>query len=117
MLPCQGDGSDARDAVSCRPILSCTGQTMPHEISARTASRIISEAFAPLHCVAEPFDYDKFVRFRVFDTNDESLLRMEKLTATDYGSVSSLESIIDHARSNLTRRGFELSSWQMPAVA
>jgi len=88
---------------------------MRNEISAKAAALVISQAFAPLRCGAEEFDYHRFVRFRVFDTHDESLLHMEKLTAMDFGSFRSLEFIIGHARSNLARRGFELSPWQMPS--
>ena len=87
---------------------------MDTEISAEAAAQIISNAFAPLHCGAEEFDFHRFVRFRVFDKNDEGLLRMEKLTSMDYGTPKSLKFIIDHARANLTRRGYALDPWEMP---
>ena len=90
---------------------------MSDEISAETAAQILSQAFVPLRCGAEAFDYDHCVRFRVFDANDEPLLRMEKLIRTDFGSVVALGSIISHARSNLADRGFALAPWQMPAAA
>ena len=87
---------------------------MDTEISAEAAAKIISNAFAPLHCGAEDFDFSRFVRFRVFDENDEPLLRMEKLTGMDYGTPKSLKFIIDHARSNLAKRGYALEPWEMP---
>lgn len=89
---------------------------MSVEISSETAVEILSQAFAPLRCVAEAFDYNHFVRFRVFGANDEALLRMPKLTGTSFGSVTGLAATIDAARSNLTNRGFALAPWQMPAV-
>jgi len=89
---------------------------MDTEISAVTAADIISNAFSPLHCGADEFDYNRFVRFRVFDKNDEPLLRMEKLTGMDYGTPKSLQLIIDRARSNLTKRGYALDPWEMPSV-
>jgi len=88
---------------------------MQTEISAKAAAEIISHAFAPLHCGAEDFDYQRFVRFRVFDKNDEPLLRMEKLTSMDYGTSKSLKIIIDHVRSDLVRRGYALDPWEMPS--
>lgn len=87
---------------------------MTLDISAATAVQVLLQAFAPLRCAAETFDYDRFVRFRVFDANDEPLLRMDKLTPTDYGSGRSLETIINHARSRLVHRGLALAPWQMP---
>lgn len=89
---------------------------MDTEISSKQAAQIISTAFAPLRCGAEAFDYDMFVRFRVFDKNDDPLLRMEKLTAMDYGTRKHLQLIIDHARSSLVERGFQLRHWVMPSV-
>ena len=86
---------------------------METEISDERAAAILAEAFLPLHCGAEAYDYH-FVRFRAFDDSDEGLLRMEKLTPAQYGSHQVLGSIIEHARSNLIRRGYALDPWQMP---
>ena len=88
---------------------------MQTEISDEAAVTILSEAFLPLHCGAETFDY-RFVRFRVFDENDDGLIRMEKLTPTQYGSPQALQSIIEHARSKLSHRGYTLHPWQMPDI-
>ena len=87
---------------------------MSTEISAEEAVDIIAKAFSPLHCGAETFDY-RYVRFRIFDANDEGILRMERLTPDDYGFPQSLQSIIEHARSNLTRMGHSLNAWHMPS--
>lgn len=85
---------------------------MQTEIPIDEATNILSNAFHPLHCGAENFDFD-YLRFRVFDTNDEAVLRMAKLTADDYGSPKALQNIIEHARANLQRRGFALDPWKM----
>jgi len=90
---------------------------MSDHISAGTAAQILSQAFAPLRCGADAFDYDHCVRFRVFGANDQPLLSMEKLVRSDFGSVLALGAIIDRARSKLVDRGFALAPWQMPAAA
>lgn len=78
------------------------------------AAEVIGSAFSPLRCVAEPYDYNSKVRFRVFDDNDNSLLRMETLTRSQVADSRRLESIIAHARGNLTNRGYELAPWIFP---
>ena len=87
---------------------------MSTEISVEDAVDIISNAFSPLHCGAEMFDY-RYIRFRIFDANDEGILRMERVTPDDYGFPKSLQSIIEHARSNLIRLGHSLNGWHMPS--
>ena len=87
------------------------------EISAEAAVHILSQAFAPLRCAAEAFDFDHCVRFRVLGADDQLLLRMEKLVRTDFGSAVALAAIINQARSRLAERGFALEPWQMPGSA
>jgi len=86
-------------------------------ISPEETARIISAAFSPLRCAAEPADYRNIVRFGVFDEKHEPLLRMDKVTSTGFGSASGLRSTIEAARSNLTRRGIKLDPWTMPPVS
>ena len=89
---------------------------MRTEISQYTAVSILSSAFRPLRCAAESVDYAEFVRFRIFDENDEPILRMEKLTAAQYGNRTALKQIIEHARESLKKKEVVLDPWQMPDV-
>jgi hypothetical protein len=86
-------------------------------IPPEAAARAIAAAFPPLRCVADVWDYNQFVLFRVFDEKDEPLLRMDKITATGYGSASGLRSIIETARANLSRRGVKVEPWEMPRLS
>lgn len=86
---------------------------MDIEISAESAVEIISRSFAPLRCRAEAFDYKKFVRFRVFDINDNPIFRAQKLTPMDYKTTQSLQTTIEDIRSALIEKGYKLDPWEM----
>lgn len=87
---------------------------MNESIEIEKAVEIIISAFAPLHCVAEPWDYGYRIRFRVFD-KDEPLLTVKEILEPQFSDRSRLSFIISEARSNLTNRGFNLSPWQFPS--
>jgi len=86
-------------------------------LTVEQAAEILGAAFAPLRCVAEPWDYRSKVRFRVFDAGDQPLLRQEDLTRSQVADPRRLESAIAHARSNLAHRGYELAPWVFPAIS
>lgn len=87
---------------------------MENELTIEQAAAVIGDAFAPLRCVAEPWDYNSKVRFRVFD-GDEPLLRQEDLTRTMVANPRRLEGAILHAREILMSRGYELAPWSFPS--
>lgn len=86
---------------------------MSNDSSAKDAVRIIEYAFAPLRCVAEPWDYNYRIRFRVFDTNDEPMLRMDDVLLSTFQDAKSLESLLNQVRGRLTRSGIELAPWSL----
>lgn len=87
---------------------------MSESIEIENAVKVIASAFAPLRCVAEPWDYGYRIRFRVFD-KDEPLLTVEEILEPQFSDLSRLSFIINEARSNLTNRGFNLTAWQLPS--
>jgi len=87
---------------------------LSESIEIEKAVKIIVSAFAPLRCVAEPWDYGYRIRFRVFD-KDEPLLTVEEILEPQFSDHSRLGFIISEARSNLTNRGFNLTAWQFPS--
>ena len=89
---------------------------MSESIKIEIAVEIIATAFAPLRCIAEAWDYDYRIRFRVFDKN-EPLLNVDEVLKPQFSDPHRLSFIIDEARSNLTNRGFNLTAWQFPANA
>jgi hypothetical protein len=88
---------------------------MNHELTIERASSIFASAFAPLRCVAEPWDYDNRFRFRVFD-GDEPLLSADDMLTQQVTNSRRLEAAIAHARSSLEERGYVLEPWSFPSV-
>ena len=88
-------------------------QSMTIEMTVQQACSIISSAFSPLRCVAEPWDYEYRVRFRVFD-GAEPLLVTPELLKPQVTDARRLESIINQARSRLAERGYTLDPWAYP---
>ena len=66
-------------------------------------------AFPPLRCTAEIRDDEKKLRFRVFDSNDKGVIRMENLVLDDVRDEIQLEQILQQVRFRLEAKGFELS--------
>lgn len=86
---------------------------MVEYLSPKDAARIIASAFAPLRCVAEPWDYDHRVRFRVFDAQDQPLLTVEDLVKSQFANQAKLREAIVAARENLAQRGVKLDEWTL----
>jgi hypothetical protein len=72
----------------------------------------LETGFLPERCVAELFDYNNVVRFRVFGAKDE-ILHSGKIARPAYNSTENLRGCIEDARSEIERKGFELAPWQM----
>lgn len=86
---------------------------MSNDLSAQEAASIIESAFAPLRCVAEPWDHNYRIRFRVFDGNDEPMLRMDEVLRPTFQRVKSLESLLNQVRGRVARKGIELAPWSL----
>lgn len=86
---------------------------MKTKISTEEALDIIRSAFAPLRCIAEDVDYHYF-RFRVFNEEDDGILKAPKLSAGDIGTREALERVILQGRSNIEGQGIILEPWEMP---
>ncbi|WP_157731454.1 hypothetical protein [Azotobacter chroococcum] len=87
---------------------------MSRNFTAESAAQIITLAFTPLRCVAEPWDYGHRVRFRIFDGSDKPVLTIDELVKHQFADAMSLESAINAARSILRERGFSLAPWVFP---
>lgn len=87
---------------------------MPDEISLARAIEILEAAFAPFRCVAEAWDYDKKVRFRVFDAADEPLLTFPSIVWRSVSNLDRLSTLISEARRRLESKGMALDTWSMP---
>ena len=90
---------------------------MTHMIPEEAVARgliVLRSAFEPLRCVAELHDYDNEARFRIFDTADRALLKMEKIKPFAIADRRLLAEIIEAARTRLESDGIVLKAWKMP---
>ena len=69
----------------------------------------IQAAFAPLRCVAEVYDYQTKLRFKVFDPNDNGVLERTGIALRDLRDRSGLHHLIQDARAWVQDKGFILS--------
>ncbi|KAF1719822.1 hypothetical protein [Pseudoxanthomonas wuyuanensis] len=88
---------------------------MPKDLSAQEAAGIIESAFVPLRCVAEPWDNDYRIRFRIFDSNDKPMLRMDAVLRPTFQDAKSLEFLLNQVRGRVARKGIELAPWSLPS--
>lgn len=65
----------------------------------------VESAFFPYRCVAEIWDYDKQLRFRVFSSEETPLVTMKELVLSSVREPSALESILASVRSRIEDRG------------
>lgn len=68
----------------------------------------VEKAFRPLRCVAEIWDYDQKLRFRVFDDRDQGIVRVPSLVLRELRSKSNLRSVLSSARAVVEEKGFHL---------
>ena len=73
--------------------------------------RAVEAAFRPLRCVAEVWDYNQKLRFRVFDSSDRGVLKMPSLVLRELRDKSNLRSVLSAARSTVEEKGFRLEPW------
>ncbi len=74
---------------------------------------IVENAFRPLRCVAEIWDYDQKLRFRVFGANQESVVTCENLVLRTLHDDNTLSSIVGMARRVVEEKGFTLTPWAL----
>jgi hypothetical protein len=75
---------------------------------------IVEQAFRPLRCVAEIWDYEQKLRFRVFDNNDVGVLRMESAVLRDLRDEQNLRNVLSAAHETVEEKGFRLDPWTLP---
>jgi hypothetical protein len=74
----------------------------------------IRNAFCPLTCTVELYDYQGLVRLRVFDHENRIILFLLTLSMRDIVNPSILRSELNQARARVERKGFRLRSWTAP---
>gem|GEM_PF-2040712 len=74
---------------------------------------IVETAFKPLRCVAEVWDYDQKLRFRVFDEKDRGIVRLPSLVLRNLRDESQLRDVLSVVRERVQERGFHLDRWEL----
>lgn len=63
----------------------------------------VENAFLPHRCVAEIFDYNQKLRFKIFGKNDESLVEMPLIVLRKMRDPQILEQLLTEARSRIAK--------------
>lgn len=69
----------------------------------------IENAFGPLRCVAEIWDYGHQIRFKVFDAKGNEILEMPELTLRNVRDEAQLRTVLSVARDRVENKGFVLN--------
>lgn len=81
---------------------------MRKELSNDEILGAVESAFRPLRCVAEVWDYEQKLRFKVFDQNDRGVVEVLGLVLHDVRDKSNLKSVLAQARAEVEEKGFHL---------
>ena len=74
---------------------------------------IVEAAFKPLRCVAEVWDYDYRLRFKVFDEKDRGVVEMPDLILRNLRDESQLRDVLTIVRELVREKGFHLDPWAL----
>lgn len=75
--------------------------------------RALENAFRPLECVVELFDYRKRLRFRVFSPEDKPLLTVREYLMRRAVDAGSLSTIVRECRRRVEAKGYKLNPWNV----
>ena len=74
----------------------------------------IRDAFDPLSCSIEVYDYQKQLRFQVFGPDQKRVLSILSISMRDIVDPSILRAELQLARALLKGKGFRLKPWTVP---
>lgn len=83
-------------------------------LSLEEARRIVEQAFLPHTCATQADREDASFSFRVFDDSEVELLSQAHVARTQYADAARLAGLIELARLELSKDGYELTPWSMP---
>ena len=95
----------------------CAGEGMMiWVLNIDVAIAAIRNAFNPLTCTVELYDYQKVIRLRVFGPDNTAVLSIPSLSVRDVVDPSILRAELQQARALVETKGFRLSkSWTLPS--
>ena len=87
---------------------------MHSALSLEEARNIVEQAFLPHSCTTQTISEDASFSFRVFDDSDVELLSHTHVARSQYADAARLAGLIELARLELSKDGYELTPWSMP---
>lgn len=87
---------------------------MNSAINLDEALRIVEQAFLPHTCKTREDRDDASFSFRVFDDSEVELLSQAHVARSQYSDATRLAGLIELARLELSKDGYELVPWSMP---
>jgi hypothetical protein len=74
---------------------------------------IVEVAFRPLRCVAEVWDYDYRLRFRVFDEKGQGVVEVPDLVLRNLRDDTQLRDVPADVRERVIEKGHRLDAWEL----
>lgn len=70
----------------------------------------VEGSFKPFRCVAEIWDYDSKLKFKVFSKQDQGIIEMQNIVLSGIRQESSLNNILSQVRLRIQDKGYTLDS-------
>jgi hypothetical protein len=77
-------------------------------------TNITQEAFSPLNCVAEIWDYDTKLRFKVFNDEGECVVELSQAILSTMRNKSNLQMLLSEFRAKVIKKSYTLNNWVFP---
>jgi len=87
-----------------------------HLLNIDAAIGVIKDAFSPLACVVEVYDYQSKIRIRVFGADNRPILSVLSISMSDVVNASLLRAELQQARSLVETKGFTLMPWKLSSL-
>ncbi|MEX0734086.1 MAG: hypothetical protein WD051_05560 [Steroidobacteraceae bacterium] len=71
----------------------------------------VEGAFSPLNCVAEIWDYEQKLRFRVSDATNETVLTCPNEVLANLRDDTALTAFLQNVRAEVEDNGYTLNPW------
>jgi len=72
---------------------------------------VVEGAFSPLNCVAEIWDYEQKLRFRVSDAMNETVLSCPSEVLANLRADAALTAFLQDVRAEVEANGYTLNPW------
>lgn len=74
---------------------------------------IVEAAFRPLRCIAEVWDYDSKLRFKVFDDKDRGIVEVSDLVLRNLRDEAQLRDVLAGVRQRVVEKGYRVDPWEL----